>query len=218
MKTNEELQKDVQDAIKFEPLLNAAEIGVTAKDGIVTLRGNVSSYAKKFDAEHAVKNVSGVRAVVEKIKVHLGIHWEKTDNEIAADILKLANWNLESDGENLTVEVEHGWIKLGGVLNEESEKNNLVKAVNSITGVRGITNNITIKSDSLDVNAKNDIENALVRNSASNEKNIQVQVLGNRVTLIGTVHSLFEKEEAGRLASNVAGVLSVDNKLAIEYI
>ena len=46
MKTNADLQKDVQDAIKWEPLLNAAEIGVIAKDGVVTLNGIVDSYAK----------------------------------------------------------------------------------------------------------------------------------------------------------------------------
>lgn len=215
MKTNEELQKDVQDAIKFESLLNAAEIGVTVNDGIVTLRGNVNSYAKKFDTEHTVKNVSGVKAVVEKIKVKLGINWKKTDDEIAADILKLANWDFDKDGQNLTIEVEHGWVKLGGELRDN--KDNFIKAVTSIIGVRGITNNFFIKSNILDDTEKNIIENALIRNPTSNEKHIQVQVLSNIVTLIGTVNSLFEKEEAGRLALNVDGVISVDNKLVIEY-
>lgn len=48
MKTNEELEKDVQNAIKWEPLLHAAEIGVSVKDGVVTLSGQVDSYAKKI--------------------------------------------------------------------------------------------------------------------------------------------------------------------------
>jgi osmotically-inducible protein OsmY len=43
MKSNEELQTDVEDAIKWEPLLHAAEIGVTAKDGVVSLTGDVNS-------------------------------------------------------------------------------------------------------------------------------------------------------------------------------
>lgn len=47
MKTNAELQEDVQKAIQWEPLLHAAEIGVIAKDGIVSLTGFVDSYAKK---------------------------------------------------------------------------------------------------------------------------------------------------------------------------
>jgi len=71
MKTNEELQKDVQNAIKWEPLLNAAEIGVTAEDGVVSLTGVVDSYSKKLEAENAAKNVAGVKAVVENIEIKL---------------------------------------------------------------------------------------------------------------------------------------------------
>ena len=78
MKTNEVLQKDVQDAIKWEPLLNAAEIGVTAKDGIVTLTGTVDSYTKKLEAENATKNVAGVKALVEKIIVKVGTSWSRS--------------------------------------------------------------------------------------------------------------------------------------------
>ena len=80
MKNNSELQKDVQDSIKWEPLLNAAEIGVTAKDGIVTLSGTVDSYTKKLEAENAAKNTAGVNVVVEKIKVKFGDSWQKDDN------------------------------------------------------------------------------------------------------------------------------------------
>ena len=93
MKSNADLQKDVQDAIKWEPLLNAAEIGVTVKDGIVTLTGTVDSYAKKYEAEDAAKNVAGVKAVVEKIDVKLA-HWGKTtDAEIAIEVLNAFKWN-----------------------------------------------------------------------------------------------------------------------------
>jgi len=89
MKNNEILQKDVQEAIKWEPLLNAAEIGVIAKDGVITLSGTVDSYAKKLEAEHAAKNVAGVKAVVEKITVKFGSSWNKTDNEIASEVLNV---------------------------------------------------------------------------------------------------------------------------------
>ena len=83
MKTNEELQKDVQNAIKWEPLLNAAEIGVTAKDGVVSLTGVVDSYSKKLEAENAAKNVAGVKAVVEKIEVKFSNAWNKSNVDIA---------------------------------------------------------------------------------------------------------------------------------------
>lgn len=217
MKTNEELQKDVQDAIKWEPLLNAAEIGVTVNDGIVTLRGNVDSFAKKINVELAVKNVAGVKAVVEKIRVHLGLRWKKSDSEIATDVLNVLNFNWGSITNDLSVKVERGWINISGELAWYNEKEAITKAVNGIFGVKGVTNNMTIKPIILDVTEKKDVENALMRNWALKDIKIQVQVLDNRVTLIGIVHSLFQKEEAGRLAWNAPGVLSVSNELNIEY-
>jgi osmotically-inducible protein OsmY len=81
MKTNEELQKNVQNALKWESLLNAAEIGVSVKDGIVTLTGNVNSYSKKSEAEEAAKNVAGVKVVVEEIKVRFDNTLAKKDDK-----------------------------------------------------------------------------------------------------------------------------------------
>ena len=85
MKSNEELQLDVQDAIKWQPLLKAAEIGVTAKDGIVTLSGTVNSFTKKMEAENAAKSVIGVKAVVEEIDVDFENSLRKRDEEIAEE-------------------------------------------------------------------------------------------------------------------------------------
>jgi len=112
MKTNEELQKDVQDALKWQPLLHAAEIGVTVKDGVVTLLGNVDTYAKKLEAENAAKNVAGVKALVEDITIKFGTSWNKSDNDIAADALNVlkGNWQVISD--KIKVSVENGWITL----------------------------------------------------------------------------------------------------------
>lgn len=112
MKNNQELQTDVQNAIKWEPLLNAAEIGVTAKDGIVSLTGVVDSYAKKMEAENAAKRVIGVKALVEKIEVKLPSAWTKTNTEIAKDVLAAlkSNWIVPDD--KVTVKVEDGWVTL----------------------------------------------------------------------------------------------------------
>jgi osmotically-inducible protein OsmY len=86
MKSNQELQSDVQNAIKWEPLLNAAEIGVAAKDGVVSLTGVVDSYAKKMEVENAMKKVIGVKAIVEKIEVKIPNLWTKTNEEIANEV------------------------------------------------------------------------------------------------------------------------------------
>jgi len=218
MKRNEDLQKDVQDAIKWEPLLNAAEIGVTAKDGVVTLTGVVDSYSKKLEAEDAAKNVDGVKAVVEKIKIkfssNLGI---KDDNEIANEVLNAFKWNWEVPNDKIKVKVEDGWVTLEGVLEWNFQREAAKNLVNNQIGVKGLTCNITIKSETHDDIEKKDIENALGRNWSIDDDDIEVKVSGNKVTLNGTVHSFYQKDEAERIAWNAPGVWIVDNELVIEY-
>jgi len=107
MKTNETLQADVQKTIKWEPLLNTAEIGVTAKNGVVTLSGMVDSYAKKVEAENAAKRVSGVKAVAEEIEVSYGNSFKKNDIEIATEILNAWKWNWEIPSDRIMVKVEN---------------------------------------------------------------------------------------------------------------
>jgi osmotically-inducible protein OsmY len=218
MKTNENLQKDVQNAIKWEPLLNAAEIGVTAKDGVVTLTGTVDNYTKKLEAEHAAKNVAGVKAVVEKIEIKFGSNLRKpSDNEIATEVLNALKWDWQVPNDKIKVKIEDGWVTLEGELPWNYQKVAAKNAVNHLMGVKGVTNNITIKSESHDKIEKEDVEAALQRNWSINANDIDVKVSGTKVTLTGTVGSWYQKNEAGRIAWNTPGIWSVDNELAIEY-
>jgi len=217
MKTNEELQKDVQDAIKWEPLLNAAEIGVAVKDGIVTLTGTVDSYLKKVEAEEAAKNITGVKAVVEKIEIKIGSYWSKTDNEIATEVVNAMKWNWEVPNDKVKVKVENGKVTLEGELPWNFQKEAAKRAVINLTGVTGVLNNITIKSDSKDDIEQSDIEDALRRNWSINEEDIDVAVSGSTVTLTGTVDSWYQSDEAERMAWNAPGVSKVKNELVVEY-
>ena len=217
MKTNEMLQKDVQDAIKWEPLLNAAEIGVTVKDGIITLTGTVDSYAKKIEAENATKNVAGVKAVVEKITVKVGTSWSKTDSEIATEVLNALKNSWEFPTHKIKVKVENGWVALSGDVNWNYQKEAAKNAVKYLNGVTGVNNNITIKTSNHDEIEKKDIEKAMERNWSLDDQDITVNVSGTKVTLTGTVNSLYQKEEAARIAWNTVGVWSVDNELVVEY-
>jgi osmotically-inducible protein OsmY len=217
MKKNDDLQKDVQDAIKWEPLLSASEIGVTAKDGVVTLTGEVDSYRKKQEAENAAKNVEGVKAVVEKIEIRIGTFNKVNDNDIAEEVLRALKFRWDVPNDKVKVEVENGWVTLNGQLEYNYQKEAASAAVLNLEGVREITNNITIKSRNLDQIEKKDIERAFVRNWSVESQDIKVNVSGNKVTLNGTVHSFYQKDEAGRIAWNAPGVCDVDNELIIEY-
>jgi osmotically-inducible protein OsmY len=218
MKNNAELQSDVQDAIKWEPLLNAAEIGVTVKDGIVTLTGVVDSYTKKTEAEDAAKNVAGVKAVVEKIEVSFNsTYGKKSDNDIASEVLNAFKWNWQVPNDKVKVKVENGWITLEGELEYNYQRDAAKDAVKNLLGVTGVSNNITIKSTTAEKVEKADIESALKRNWSIYDNEINVKVSGHKATLTGTVDSLYQKEEAGRIAYNAHGVWSVDNELVVDY-
>ena len=170
MKSNEVLQKNVQEALKWEPLLNAAEIGVTVVDGVVTLTGMVDSYAKKLEAEDAAKNVLGVKAVVENIKIEFGSTWYKSGNEIAIEVLDAlkANWELPND--KIKIKIEDGWVTLEGELSWNYQKVAAKESIRNLMGVKGVTNNIVIKAESKDSIEKKEIEKALARNWTINEK------------------------------------------------
>jgi len=217
MKNNEDLQKDVQNAIKWEPLLNAAEIGVTAKDGIISLTGVVDSYTKKLQAENAAKNVAGVKAVVEKIEIKFSSSWNKSNVDIANEVLNALKGRWDVPSEKIKVKVEDGWVTLDGELPWNYQRQAAQDAVNYLNGVKGITNNIMVKPETNEEIEKKSLETALASNWSLMLKNIVVNVSGNNVRLTGTVDSIYQKEEAERIAWRTPGIWTVDNELVVEY-
>ncbi|KOY84437.1 ornithine aminotransferase [bacterium 336/3] len=218
MKNNEELQRKVTNAIKWEPLLSSSEIEVTVEDGIVSLLGVVDSYAKKIEAENAAKRVNGVRAVVEKIQVKLPDSWIKTNLEIEGQVLNAlkANWSVPD--EKIVIKVEDGWITLEGELPWNYQKEAAKNALNYLKGIRGVFNNIQIKPETHDNIEQKDVENALNLSWSIDDSNIHVKVSGTTVVLTGTVNSWYQKEEAERIAWNTPGIRHINNDLSIDSI
>lgn len=217
MNENETLQKEVQDAIKWEPLLHAAEIGVTVKNGVVSLTGTVDSYAKKMEAESAAKTVRGVKAIVENIKVRLPDSWRKSDTEIADEVLQSlkSKWSVPDD--KLTVKVEDGFVTLGGELHWNYQREEAINSVKNLVSVKSLINNIKIKSELHEVIEQKKVEDALARNWTIDSHNITVEVADTTVTLTGTVHSWHQFDEAERTVWNTPGIWHVENKLTIDH-
>ena len=218
MKTDSQLQQDVIAELKWEPLLREAEIGVSAKDGIITLSGTVDAYAKKVEAEDAVKRVVGVKAVVEKIEFKYPNSWaKKDDNDIATEIVNALKWSWDVPSGKVSAKVEKGWVTLDGEVEYNYQRDGANSAVAKLSGVTGVSNNIKVKSKSDDAIEKEDIESAFKRNWSVSDQNIQVAVTGHKATLTGTVDSWYQKDEAGRIAWNAPGVWNVGNELEVAY-
>lgn len=216
MKTNSQLQKDVQDAIQWEPILHAAEIGVIVNDGVVTLTGTVDNYAKKLQAEKAAKGVAGVKAIVENIEVKLAGSQKRNDVDIAEDVIFALKTDLLVPDEKVQVKVENGWVTLEGNVHWDFQRAAAKRAINNIQGVHGVFNHLKIKSELNDELEKKSIEGALTR-SWINDSNIRVHVTGRTVRLTGTVDSIHQKEEASRIAWKTPGIWHVDNDLIVDY-
>ncbi|MFD2915898.1 BON domain-containing protein [Psychroserpens luteus] len=217
MKNDAELRADVLTAIKLEPLLHFTEIEVAAKSGFVLLTGKVDSYIKKMEAQNAAKKVIGVKVLIEKIKVKIQSKWMKTDSEIVKKISKALKrtWTLPKD--KITVKVENGWVTLDGKFDWNYQREAAKKAVHFLYGVRGVTNNIKIKSKSDDSIELKDIEKAL-RINVIDDSGINVNLLGTTVKLSGTVISWYQRDEAERIVWNTPSICNVHNELKIEYI
>jgi len=217
MNNDEKLQHDIEEAIKWEPLLIGAELGVIVRDGIVTLTGTVDSYAKKRVAEHATKSVKGVKAVIERIEVGFSALGHQTDPEIVKEVLSVLKCNLEVPEDQIQVQVEHGWVLLEGTVQWNAQKQAAANCIENILGIRAVDNHIMVRSETEDEIEKLGIQNALIRNWAIEEKNIKVAVFGNNVTLTGNVHSIFQKDEAERMAWKAPGVWNVHNEILVDY-
>lgn len=216
MKTDVQIQKDVMDEIKWDPFLSVTEIGVSVKNGIVTLSGNVNSYTKKIAAEKAAKRVSGVKIVAEDINVGVSPDYRKSDTEIAEAVINALKWHSAVQEEKIKIKVEDGIVKLEGEVEWEYQRNNAKIAIENLTGVRSVINLILVKPKVSASDIEKRISSAFHRSATIDSEKITASVSGNKVILSGTVSSYAEKEEAERVAWAAPGVSSVDSKLEIK--
>ena len=215
MKTNTQLQRDVMDELQFEPSVNASNIGVIAKDGIVTLTGTVNSYAEKYAAAEAAERVAGVKAVTDDTKVELSSFHQRDDADIARTVLNALKWHVWVPKDAIKVKVQQGWVTLEGTVDYKFQRQAAEDAVHNLTGVIGVSNLISLKAVVAPSDLKVRIENALKRAAELDGERIKVEVDGNKVVLRGNVSSWAERDEAERAAWSAPGVWDVDDKLEI---
>ena len=214
MSNDKELKQSVLDELNWEPSINSAHIGVTTKDGVVTLMGHVDSYAQKQAAEKATLRVKDVKAVAEEIEVRLPSSVKHGDEEIAAAAVDRLAWDGSVPKDKVKVAVAKGWLTLTGQVEWHFQHDAAADAVRTFWGVTGVSNQITIKPhvDAGDIKA--DILIALNRSWFSPEK-IDVTARDGKVTLTGTVDYWNERAIAGSTAWAAPGVTSVVNDIRV---
>ena len=215
MRADNEIKRDVEDELRWDPDIDATDIAVTVKSGVVTLTGFAHSYSDKFEAERAAKRVAGVAGVANDIEVRLGSLDGKPDPEIAREAVTAIKTQLPISAEKIKVTVERGWVMLEGELEWQYQKEAAERAVRRLKGVKGVSNLIALKPSVSPTEVRQKIEEAFRRSAEIDASRVTVEAHGSEVTLKGTVRSWAERQEAERVAWAAPGVTKVENRIII---
>jgi osmotically-inducible protein OsmY len=215
MKSDSEIERDVKEELQWDPDLDATDIAVSVKKGVVTLAGFVKSYTDKYEAEAATKRVAGVVGIANDLEVRMPAVDERPDPDIARDAVAALKSQLPISSENMKVIVKSGWITLEGEAEWQYQRQTAEKAVRRIKGVKGVSNAILLKPRAEPTEVKRKIQEALRRSAEIDANRITVEARGGEVVLKGTVRSWIEREEAERAAWAAPGVVKVEDRIVV---
>ena len=215
MRSDREIERDVREELNWDPDLDADDIAISVKDGVVTLAGFTRSYSDRLEAERAAKRVAGVHAVANDIEVRLPSIDQRPDPDIARDAVASLKAQLPLSHENIKVIVKDGWLTLEGTVEWQYQKTAAENAVRNVKGVKGVTNVISLKPKVEPTDIQRRIQEAFKRNAEVDANRIAVETHGSEVILKGTVRSWIEREEAERVAWSAPGITRVDDQIVV---
>jgi len=215
VKTDSQLQQDVMAELDWEPSVHATEIGVEVRDGVVTLAGEVSTYAEKWNAERAAQRVAGVRALAVDLTVKLATAGVRTDRDIGQSARNVLDWTSTVASSSVKVMVEKGWITLTGKVDWKFQKEAAANAVRFLLGVVGVSDQVAVTPAANASVVKADIEAAIRRGAIEGAERITVGVSGDHVTLSGAILSRAERDLATESAWKSPGVREVIDNMTL---
>lgn len=218
MTKDEELQKWVLDELRWDPKVQSNQVGVIARDGAVTLTGEVSTYAEKLAAERAAQRVKGVRAVAADMKVKIPSRMATSDEDIAERIARLLKWNSMLQDTNIQAKVSNGYVSLTGEVDWEYQRREAAQRVEELKGITGMSNQVKLRGSTRSPSShdiEKEIKRALHRHADVEASCVRISVTDGNVTLDGTVGALFERELIENAAWAAPGVKEVSDHLRV---
>jgi len=217
MANDSALRADIEAELEFEPIVDAANIGVAVMDGVVTLTGRVASYAHKVAAERAAGRVKGVRAVAEEIEVRLPFEVKHDDAEIGRRVADVLAWTVYLPANAVHVKVEKGWVTLTGEVDWQYQKGAAESAARKLRGVSGVSDliKIRIRPHVTSGDVRERITQAFRRNAELESSGITIAVDGGKVTLSGKVKAWTERRAAENAAWAIPSVTEVLDNLIV---
>jgi osmotically-inducible protein OsmY len=215
MKKDGDLQHDVQEELRWDPSIHAAErIGVSVKNGVVELDGHVDRVWDKYAAERAAMRVAKVTGIASEIKVDPPSSAIRTDEDIADAVSNHLEWNALVP-KTVKVQVTDGVVTLQGTVDWQFQKEEAEQGLRPLIGVKGILNKIMLNPKASAAGVKIKIEEALKRNAEIDASHIQVETSDGTVTLRGNVRSWLGRKEAEDAAWAAPGVTKIENRLTV---
>jgi osmotically-inducible protein OsmY len=218
MSTDQIIQQGVEQELRWDPDLDATNIAVLVKGGVVTLAGFVKSLTDKYEAESAAKRVAGIRAVANDLEVRLRAIDERPDPDIARDAITAIQSQHPISLETIKVAVRDGWVTLEGETEWEYQRDAAEDAVRRVRGVKGVSNMIAVEPRAKPADIWQKIQEALKRNAEVDANRVTVETDGSEVILSGTVGSWTERHEAERVAWSVPGVTKVEDRIVVAHL
>jgi osmotically-inducible protein OsmY len=142
-RTDAEIQSDVVSELEWDARLDAGEIGVAVRHGVVTLIGNVASNARRSVAAKAAHRVAGVRDVANDLEVVTnGARY--ADSDLAEAVRHALEGDALVPHEQINSTVSHGMVQLSGEVEAAAQRDDAARAVRNLIGVRGVVNEIEL--------------------------------------------------------------------------